>query len=1327
MCLGSGSGCAPPLVAGVLGCVCVPVHAPLVPRHSWLGCVVWVCVCLGSGFGCAQPLVAGVSGCVCVRLPPPLAPRHSWLGSVLCVCVFWLGFRLRPATRGLGVEVCVCSCARSVGTPPLLAGACAVGVCALAWVSAAPRHSWLGCWVVCVLVCPLRLYAATPGWDVQRGCVFGLGFRLRPATRGWGVGVCVCSCARSACTPPLLARVFGVGVCAWVWVSAAPRLSWLGCWGVCVFVFPLRLFPAAPGWGVWCVRVCLGSGFSCALPLLAGVLGCVCVCVPAPLVPRHPWLGCGVWLCVLGLVFWLRPATPGWGVGVCVRLRARSVCTPPLMAGVCGVGVCVWTPVSAAPRRSWLGCWGVCVCVCVPAPLVPRHCWPGWAVWVCVLGLVFWLRPATLGWGVGVCVRLCARSACTPPLLAGVCGVGACVWARVLAAPRRSWLGYWGLCVCVRPLRLYPATAGWGGQCGCVCLGSGSGCAPPLLAGVLGCVCACVRAPLVPCHSWLGCAAWVCGLGVASHLFLCCGSWRVVRAARVCGTRWPLSLGTCACAVVLAGGVPLWRAFWPCVAAPRLVWSSCSPCSGRLSRRRGAFAHPRGLHPRIYWATARGTWRPAENRALCACRWPLLRQGLWARSASHLFRARRWGCPWRVPLASVLGSVRCGGWRAWTRSLTGPVSRTACLSTGESAGAPGLFRVDADTSPCGSEDATPGSHACVCVRALLGGVERAGLPGAFWCASPFPVAALSLFFVRPPPGLGRPVCCVFFFLPFVRPRCLRRSVVSGPGCLGPWRLVRLHPLFFLFQPPQPQFFFLLLGGLFPAFLFVFFSGCAVRCRFVCLSLWVVLVCGAVGAAVCGALCVLPGAVWCACAWLGFPALLLGAVLCLVLLGCVCCVLLSRAAVFSAGFFFRVVPCLSVVVPPVLVCVVLGRSVSCCLAWPCRVAFLWWLLLRCAVWCSAVPWCVSWFRAVLFVSLRCLGRVLPRRLLWRVVVLCLSLGAVLCRPAVLPVVCLLSFLVPCFWVPSFLRRLLCGAVLVCLCRFSLCGALSPLWRWQVSCVVACCVRVCAVGLGCPLLSPGGSRCRVLVVLALSGCVARRPVVWCGVSGCSAPLCCVLWCCAVAWWCAVVPSCLFASLPVPVVCFLALRFLLCVSWCASLWLVGLLWRPAPLCCVLWCCAIVWCCAVVLWCLFAVLCVLVVAFGVVFWWCCPCLAVWLAALWFGGVCLGALLRCVVFCCAVLSRGGVLSCPAVCLRRCLCLLFVSWRCAFCCVCPGVLPCGWSAYCGALLPCVVSCGAVLSGGAGLLCSGVSLRCRVYLLSLFSFKTTAKPGKKMFF
>ena len=123
------------------------------------------------------------------------------------------------------------------------------------------------------------------------------------------------------------------------WVLAAPRHSWLGCLGVCVFVGAPCLYPTTPGWGVRCGCVCLGSGSGWAPPLLAGVLGCVCVCVRAALVLCQSWLGCAAWLCVLGLGFWLRPATPGWGVGVCLCLWAGPAWTPPLLAWVCGVGL----------------------------------------------------------------------------------------------------------------------------------------------------------------------------------------------------------------------------------------------------------------------------------------------------------------------------------------------------------------------------------------------------------------------------------------------------------------------------------------------------------------------------------------------------------------------------------------------------------------------------------------------------------------------------------------------------------------------------------------------------------------------------------------------------------------------------------------------------------------------------------------------------------------------------------------------------------------------------------------------------------------------------
>ena len=367
----------------------------------------------------------------------------------------------------------------------------------------------------------------------------------------------MCWCARSACTPPLLAGVCGAGVCALTRVLAAPRRSWLGCWGVCVFVCVLRLYPATPGWGVQCGCVCLGSAFGCAQPLLAGVLGCVCVCVRAPPVPRLSWLGRAVRVCVLGLGFRPRPATPGGGAGVfvCVCVRAAPVPATPGRSMWCGC-VCLGSGFSGAPPLL-VGVLG-CVCVCVRAPPVPRHCWLGREVRVCVLGVVFRLRPATPGWGVRVYVCLCACCACTPPLLAGVCDVGVCAWAGVVATPLHSRLGRWGVFASVCALCLYLATPGRGVRCGCVCLCSGSGCAPPVLAELLGCVCVYVPAPLVPRHSSRG-GVCVCGfefrLLSAFFRFGCWVAWPLACAASVCRHLLVGLSVVWGCAGVAVGGV----------------------------------------------------------------------------------------------------------------------------------------------------------------------------------------------------------------------------------------------------------------------------------------------------------------------------------------------------------------------------------------------------------------------------------------------------------------------------------------------------------------------------------------------------------------------------------------------------------------------------------------------------------------------------------------------------------------------------------------------------------------------------------------------------
>ena len=114
---------------------------------------------------------------------------------------------------------------------------------------------------------------------------------------------------------------------------------------------------------------------------------------------------------------------------------------------------------------------------------------------------------------------------------------------------------------------------------------------------------------------------------------------------------------------------------------------------------------------------------------------------------------------------------------------------------------------------CGSVDATPGSHAGVRALVLPSRVGRAGLPGAFWCASPSPLAALSLCFARLLPGWCCPFLGPLLVLPlFPLPPPPLFFLVRAPpfvscflwfpalGALGPGAL-------FFFPPPRPVFFF----------------------------------------------------------------------------------------------------------------------------------------------------------------------------------------------------------------------------------------------------------------------------------------------------------------------------------------------------------------------------------------------------------------------------------------------------------------------------------------------------------------------------------------
>ena len=182
-------------------------------------------------------------------------------------------------------------------------------------------------------------------------------------------------------------------------------------------------------------------------------------------------------------------------------------------------------------------------------------------------------------------------------------------------------------------------------------------------------------------------------------------------------------------------------------------------------------------------------------------------------------------------------------WRVWTRSLTRPVSCTVRRSTGDSAGALGLFCVDADSYPFGSEDGTPGSRACVRVLALVGRVGRAGLAGAFWGAIPFLWPFCPSAFLGPPrAGVALVVFLYFvffasfFLFPFLVARapaipgllCFLASGALGLGAQRFFSAARPPSR----APPPPSassfplffpFWFLLSCFAFRLFLFLFFA------------------------------------------------------------------------------------------------------------------------------------------------------------------------------------------------------------------------------------------------------------------------------------------------------------------------------------------------------------------------------------------------------------------------------------------------------------------------------------------------------------------------
>ena len=567
-------------------------------------------------------------------------------------------------------------------------------------------------------------------------------------------------------------------------------------------------------------------------------------------------------------------------------------------------------------------------------------------------------------------------------------------------------------------------------------------------------------------------------------------------------------------------------------------------------------------------------------------------------------------------------------------------------------------------------------------------VLRPGPPWALASSGPSarPPALLFFFFFNsaPPlspafrvfrPGLlwalascGSPARAPFllFLVFFVRPRCLWRSVFSGPECLRPWRLVVLPSaprlFFFPFSPPPPcppPFFLLAELLFFVCPLFVSASGfffLAVVCR----------LCGP-GAGLCVLGC---GVCWCLLLWALCPGTgRFALALCRSMLpGCACslCVVACRVV--------RVRWCRAGGVS--LPCEASGALLLCFVLWSCSAALV---ACRC-FWVLWLHWSVAPGLVVLFrLALMCvvLGA-------W---VFCFASfwGALWCCPPPPPasprVLCAVVVFLGCVLVvlpppPPPPGWLWCAVLCAVVRRVVWCGGL-----WRVLCFARCFLAcLCWAGFCAVACSPVVARACVLFWGAVLLCSGVPPVVRCaGV--------CVMSC----WWCPDVWSvlagavfcCLWMSGARCLVWLPAFVFLLaCVVAAGPAWSRGLL----P-CCVLWFVFLphspvlcpVFCgaslpCGAVLWCP-AVSYSFRVVFVGVFSLCLRCGVVLLI------VSFVAVLICAdvgASCCGV-SLCVVVSplafCAVVVLPWCVVLSGCALQCSVV-LCPLVVPCCWAVLC---------------------------------------------------
>ena len=667
-----------------------------------------------------------------------------------------------------------------------------------------------------------------------------------------------------------------------------------------------------------------------------------------------------------------------------------------------------------------------------------------------------------------------------------------------------------------------------------------------------------------------------------------------------------------------AGGVGVW-----CVAVV-CCWG-CGWCVvwlvPRQSWRRSLCATPR--HSWLGFAAGGGGRSPpllagVRWRRLCVvcgvwcvvCCWgpsPLLAEVPVCYSLPLLagFRCRWW---WAVPATPGWGLPAAVVCVLCLAGSGGPASRAR-------SGAPHLFLwllcLSALLGPLRAGVA-PLSFAAVAVPRWLFFSASRCLARASFVSPAWPLAALWWLLPRPPPPLCVSrllslllVAWVFFFFSpssssSVRPRCLRPSLVSGPGCPGPRRLRCL------FCWPSASWLSVLLS-LFRAFrlavgcscvvaapppplclaVFVLAARCCVPCCAVrpwmrcyatplrVVSPGVVLSCAVLRSFGAVACCAVPSGaarrpVLCGAVFCGVPP---RCVLCAVCVlswrgGACCCSPLCLVLCVSRGAVLCV-PCAL-------------RSVRCCgsLCWCARVVlFVWCVLLmapcavvRCCVlccflWCAVVR-CWVWWPVVVCS--------------WRVSVSVSLFGGVVCFPVVGVVRCgaLLSCVVFCGAVLSHGAVLLCSAVALRCCW----GLLCP----PVGCRAVLC---CAVGWLC-CFWPGGGVCVLWcsfprAVCSLSSplcalrCLVVLAVVPCFPVSCAVALCCrvVLCCRALLSFCGAVCVCFALLRPVvrhpcglrccwclvlwrvPVRCGVSLGFLRCGG-------AALVCRGVLLCCALSC---------------------------------------------------------------------------------------------------------------------------------------------------------------